>query len=124
MLVCAPPTSSSCITASRRDETVVQRHGGHVVRVPCSLESAVLVRLGAAVVPFYAARVSDLGPGDLVQVECVCGHTERLTAAMLTTAGLAPDERVRGLESRMRCRECDEKGRAVISIPGHLRVCV
>ena len=59
---------------------------------------------------------SDLGPGDFVQVECACGHTERLTAAMLSTAGLKPDERVQGLERRMRCRECDEKGRAVISI--------
>jgi hypothetical protein len=68
------------------------------------------------VVPFYAARVSDLGPGDLVQVECLCGHTERLTGAMLTTAGVEPDEKVQGLESRMRCRECDERGRAVISI--------
>ena len=66
--------------------------------------------------PFYAARLSDLGPGDFVQVECACGHTERLTAAMLMTAGVGPDETVQGLESRMRCRECDEKGRAVTSI--------
>jgi hypothetical protein len=35
---------------------------------------------------------------------------------MLTTAGLGPDEKVQGLERRMRCHECDEKGRAVISI--------
>ena len=61
-------------------------------------------------VPFYAARVSDLGPDDLVQVECVCGHRERLTAAMLSTAGVRPDETLQGLESRMRCRECNEKG--------------
>ncbi len=51
-----------------------------------------------------------------MQVECACGHTERLTAAMLMTAGVGPDETVQGLESRMRCRECDEKGRAVTSI--------
>jgi hypothetical protein len=68
------------------------------------------------VVPFYAARVSDLGPGDFLQVECACGHTEPLAAAMLTTAGVGSDERVKGLESRMRCRGSDEKGRAVISI--------
>jgi hypothetical protein len=68
------------------------------------------------VVPFYAARVSDLGPGDFLQVEGARGHTERLTAAMLATAGVGPDEKVQGLENRMRCRECDEKGRAVISI--------
>ena len=66
--------------------------------------------------PFYAARLSDLGPGECVHVECACGHTERLTAAMLMTAGVGPDETVQGLESRMRCRECDEKGRAVTSI--------
>ena len=42
-------------------------------------------------VPFYAARVSDLGPGDFVHVECSCGHTERLTAAMLATKTSGPD---------------------------------
>jgi hypothetical protein len=68
------------------------------------------------VVPFYAARVSDLGPGDFVNVECTCGHTERLTAAMLMTAGVGPDCIVPDLGRRMRCRECDEKGRAVIAI--------
>ena len=67
-------------------------------------------------VPFYAARVSDLGPCDFVYVDCACGHTERLTAAMLTTAGVGPDCKVQDLGSRMRCRECDERGRAVISI--------
>ena len=67
-------------------------------------------------VPFYVARVSDVGSSDFVSVECSCGHKERLTAAMLITAGLEPDETLQGLESRMRCRECNEKGRAVISI--------
>ena len=62
-----------------------------------------------------------LGPSDFVHVECACGHTERLTAAMLSTAGVGPDERVQGLERRMRCRECDEKGRAVISIRRTIR---
>jgi hypothetical protein len=55
-----------------------------------------------------------------VHVECRCGHTERLAAAMLTTAGVQPDERVQGLGSRMRCRECDEKGRAVVSTASRL----
>jgi hypothetical protein len=40
--------------------------------------------------PLYDARISDLGPGDLVAVECACGHTETLTAAMLATAGVRP----------------------------------
>jgi len=68
------------------------------------------------VVPIYAARVSDLGPGDFVPIVCVCGHIQRLTAAMLITAGTARDCKVQDLASRTRCRECDEKGRAVISI--------
>ena len=42
--------------------------------------------------PFYAARVSELGPSDFVQVECICGHRERLTAAILGTAGVGPPE--------------------------------
>jgi len=66
--------------------------------------------------PLYDARISDLGPGDFVQVECACGHTELLTAAMLATAGVAPDCKVLDLSRRMRCRECDELGRAVVSI--------
>ena len=68
-------------------------------------------------VPLYAARVADLGPGDFVHVECGCGHTELLTATMLATAEVAPDHKVLDLERRLRCRECDELGRAVISIP-------
>jgi hypothetical protein len=36
--------------------------------------------------PLYDARISDLGTGDFVHVECACGHTELLTAAMLATA--------------------------------------
>ena len=66
--------------------------------------------------PLYDARVNDLGPSDLVQVECPCGHTELLTTAMLATAGVAPDRKVLDLSRRMRCRECDALGRAVVSI--------
>ena len=64
----------------------------------------------------YDARLEDLGPGDLVKVECGCGHTELLTGQMLLTAGLPPHEHINGLERRMRCRECDELGKAVVSI--------
>jgi len=39
--------------------------------------------------PLYDARIGHLGPGEFVQVECACGHTELLTAAMLATAGVA-----------------------------------
>jgi hypothetical protein len=66
--------------------------------------------------PFYDAQVGDLGPGDLLKVECVCGHIEMLTVAMLRTAGLSDHEPIRGLHSRLRCRECDEKGEVDLSI--------
>jgi hypothetical protein len=66
--------------------------------------------------PLYDARLEDLGPSDLVVVECVCGHTERLTAAMLRTAGLPEYEIIVRLQRRFRCRECDEKGRVDVSI--------
>jgi len=40
-------------------------------------------------VPFYAARIEDLGPGDFVKVDCgACSH-----AALLTPAYLAYFER-------------------------------
>jgi hypothetical protein len=64
----------------------------------------------------YDARVEDLGPGDLVEVECVCGHTELLTATMLRTAGVAEHQKIMGLQRHMRCRECDALGRAIVSI--------
>jgi hypothetical protein len=65
--------------------------------------------------------VSDLGPDSFVHVECPCGHTELLTAAMLMTAGVAPDRKVADLSRRMLCWECDEPGRAVVSISWEIR---
>jgi hypothetical protein len=51
-----------------------------------------------------------------VHVECACGHSELLTAAMLATAGVEPYRKVLDLGARMRCRECDERGRAAVSV--------
>lgn len=65
---------------------------------------------------FWEAHVGDLGPGDLVKVECLCGHVEMLTGAMLLTAGVSEHEQIRGLSHRLRCRECDTKGKAELSI--------
>jgi hypothetical protein len=73
-------------------------------------------RREAVMKPFYDARVADLGPGDIVKVECLCGHVEMLTVGMLRTAGLSEHEPIRGLNSRLRCRECDAKGKADLSI--------
>jgi hypothetical protein len=67
-------------------------------------------------VPLYSARLVDLEPGDLVLFECACGHTMVLTPAMLKTAGVKPAEKLLDLESRSRCRECDSRGKAVVSI--------
>jgi hypothetical protein len=67
--------------------------------------------------PLYDARVSDLGSGDLVIVECArCDHSESLTGVMLKTAGLAPHALIKDLDRRMRCRECDARGHVSISI--------
>jgi hypothetical protein len=67
-------------------------------------------------VPLCAARVSDLGAGDLVQIECNCGHVTLLTAPMLATAGVTAEQKLIDLSVRLRCRECDERGRAVVSV--------
>src|SRR4029077_8913125 len=48
--------------------------------------------------PLYDARIEDLGPGDFVHVECACGHIERLTAAMLTTASVGPTTKIKTWE--------------------------
>ena len=69
-------------------------------------------------VPLYAARIEDLGPGDFVNAECAgCGHDELLPAsALLQGLRLPPATRVLDLEPRLRCRECDARGKAVVSI--------
>lgn len=64
----------------------------------------------------FEARLEHLGPGDLVVVECVCGHEERLTAAMLMTAGVQPYQNVLELRYRLRCRECDARGKVTVTI--------
>ena len=66
--------------------------------------------------PLYAARVSDLGPTDCVRLRCECGRAEMLTAKMLSTAGVAPKQRVSDLGRRMRCGRCEERGCAIVSI--------
>jgi len=69
----------------------------------------------------YEAPAPDLGTEDLVKVECICGHRELLTAAMLATAGVKPFQNILDLEYKLRCRECDRRGRVVISIKWSMR---
>jgi len=70
-------------------------------------------------VPLYAARIQHLGHGDFVKVECIaCRHVELLAPDTLRIKGLPipPYTPVLDLEPRLRCRECDARGRAVVSI--------
>jgi hypothetical protein len=68
-------------------------------------------------VPLYAARIADLAPGDFVKVDCVgCSHTALLAAAFLARLGLNPHYRVLDLKDHVRCRACNARGRAVVSI--------
>ena len=56
-------------------------------------------------VPLYAAKIEDLGPGDRVKVDCAaCSHTALLTPASLVRLGLEPCVRVLDLKDRVRCR--------------------
>jgi len=64
----------------------------------------------------YEALLEHLGPRDLVIVECVCGHVEQLTGPLLTAAGVQSYQVILDLQYRLRCRECDTRGKSLISI--------
>ena len=67
--------------------------------------------------PLYAARIEDLGPGDFVKIDCAaCHHVALLTPGALLRVGLSPGAKVLDLKGRFRCRGCGRKGRAVVSI--------
>jgi hypothetical protein len=61
-------------------------------------------------VPLYAARVSDLEPGDFVEVKCACGH-QKLIAALTQSLRLAPDDRILSLEGGCSARSAMRGGR-------------
>ncbi len=55
--------------------------------------------------PLYDARIGDLGPGDFVKVECVCGHDELIPpAGLLHGLRLPPYTPVLDLEPRVSAR--------------------
>jgi len=60
----------------------------------------------AEMVPLYLARIEDLGPGDLVKIDCACSHTALLTAESLLRLGRGNREKVLDLKDRVRCRRC------------------
>jgi hypothetical protein len=55
----------------------------------------------------YAARISGLGPGDFVKLECMgCGLTELVPNLGLTLGlRLPPETKILDVEPRLRCRE-------------------
>jgi hypothetical protein len=61
-------------------------------------------------VPLDLARVGDLGPGNLVRVECACGRTELPTPRMLATAGVGPDQKVLDLGARLAAGRATREG--------------
>ena len=68
-------------------------------------------------VPLYAARIEDLGPGDSCRPGIVCGYDELIPkSSLLHGLRLPPTTLVPDLEPRLRCRECDARGKAVVSI--------
>lgn len=66
--------------------------------------------------PLYTARVSDLRQSEYVRVRCECGRAEVLTAQMLSMNGVSPKQKLSDLGLRMRCRSCEERGCALVSI--------
>jgi hypothetical protein len=68
-------------------------------------------------VPLYAARIEDLGPGDFVKIDCAaCGHTALLTPVFLARLGLKASRKVLDLKNQVLCRGCGVRGQAVVSI--------
>jgi hypothetical protein len=61
-------------------------------------------------VPLYATRVQDLGPGDVAVFKCgACVHATAIPLGDLVHGlRLPPTERVLDLALRLRCRGCDE----------------
>jgi hypothetical protein len=66
----------------------------------------------------YEARLSDLGPNDFVKAECTaCGHDMVIPAVgLLQGMRLPPYTHVLDLEQKLRCRECDARGKAMVSV--------
>ena len=84
----------------------------------CSRESEQSKNWAGGMVPLYAARVQDLGTGDVVVFRCgACGHTAELPlSALIQGLGLKPTDKILDLERRLRCRLCYAKDQAAVSI--------
>jgi hypothetical protein len=72
---------------------------------------------GGKMDPIYDPRVADLISGDFLCIKCVCGNEALIPqSALLQELRLRRDDRIADLAPRMRCRECDERGKVVVSV--------
>src|SRR5947208_475449 len=79
--------------------------------VLCSFYTVQAKCRGSRMVPLYACRIEDLGPGDFVKVDCtMCDHTALLAPVFLFRLGLEPRDKVLDLRPRVRCRGCGVRG--------------
>jgi hypothetical protein len=65
--------------------------------------------------PLYLARIEDLRHGDLVDC-AACHHVVLPAPEFLLRLGLSPQAKVLDLQTRVRCRGCGARSRAVVSI--------
>ena len=67
--------------------------------------------------PLYDARIEESWPRRLPARQCAWGHDLLIPAiGLLQGWRLPPYTRVLDLERRFRCRECDQRGKVVLSI--------
>ena len=75
------------------------------------------IRNARVMVPFYAARIEDLGPVDFMVVEChSCNNVGLLSGRFLLSLGFPPYTPLKGLQRYTRCRGCGVRGKGDISI--------
>jgi hypothetical protein len=68
-------------------------------------------------IPLPDARISDLGPNDELRVRCACQSLTIFPRRyLLEGLKLRPDDRIVDLAPRMRCRQCGERGKVVVSV--------
>jgi hypothetical protein len=67
--------------------------------------------------PLYAARIEDLGSGDLVKIDCAaCHHVALLAPEVLLRGGLSPAVKVARPQGAAPVPPLREEGQAVVSI--------
>jgi ribosomal protein S27E len=72
---------------------------------------------GCKMTPIYDPRVADLVPGDFLEVRCACGNEALIPqSALLQKLRLRRDDRIADLGLRLRCRECGERGKVMVSV--------